>query len=117
MAFESPGELMAARRLNLPMPPSSPITHVFHTADPVPQGACTGFGSPCVGAGYALETKCHLGNKILYDTVTELGWHVDVRKHTIREVITNVLGVERAWEGGRQVPEARPEDEDCVVSS
>jgi len=114
VAFESPGELIAAQRLLLPIPPISPITHIFHTADPVPQGACTGFGSPCIGAGFALETKCHLGNKIVYDTVTELGWRVDVRKHTIREVINNVLGVEREWEGGRQVPEALPEDDDCI---
>jgi len=114
VTFEAPGELMAARRLHLPVPPLSPITHVFHTADPIPQGACTGFGSACVGAGYAMETKCHLGNKIVYDTVTELGWSVDVRKHTIREVITEVIGLEREWEGDREVPESRPEDEDCI---
>lgn len=145
VAFESPGERLAAHRLRLPLPPSSPsspfsphpdpfgapyaapsapVTHVYHTADPIPQGTCTGIGSPCVAGGYALETHCHLGKSIVYDTVTKLSWKVDVRKHTIREVIINV--VERGWDLGegwevdhngmiREVPEALAE-EDCVVS-
>ncbi|KAF8139862.1 hypothetical protein EV363DRAFT_1086963, partial [Boletus edulis] len=49
VAFQAPGERMAAHRLHLPLPPSSPgldlprvpITHVYHNADPIPQGACT----------------------------------------------------------------------------
>lgn len=116
VAFESPGERLAAERLQLPIPPISPITHVYHTADPIPQGTCTGVGSPCVGAGYALETKCHLGKKIVFDTVTKLGWRVNVQKHTIKELITNVLSDDRDWEAGREVPLAVDEDEDCVVS-
>ncbi|KAE9399288.1 alpha/beta-hydrolase [Gymnopus androsaceus JB14] len=69
--------------------------------DPIPQGACTGFGSPCAQAGYALETRCHLGKgiRIRY-----------CRTHSIKEVITKVLeadGVE--WEDGREVPEAKEE--------
>ena len=146
VAFEGPGERRAAQRLHLPLPPdspsfpfspspdpfgpphpahSAPVTHIYHTADPIPQGTCTGIGSPCVAAGYALETRCHLGRSIVYDTVSKLGWKVDVRKHTIREVIINV--VERGWDLGegwevdeegmiRDVPEARYEDE-CVVST
>ena len=136
VAFESPGERLAALRLHLPMPappnetnPGSiygrtPVTHVYHNADPIPQGACTGVGSPCAQGGYALETRCHLGKSIVYDTVGKLGWKVDVRKHPIREVIINV--VERGWDLGqgwevdekgtmRDVPLARVE-EDCVVS-
>ncbi|TDL27412.1 alpha/beta-hydrolase [Rickenella mellea] len=113
VAFESPGEQLAATRLHLPLPPVSPITHVYHTADPIPQGACTGISSPCTHAGFALETRCHLGKSIVYDTVTKLGWSVDVRKHVIREVITKVLEEEGEWEEGREVPIAR-EETDCI---
>ncbi|KAK1217417.1 hypothetical protein PQX77_019957 [Marasmius sp. AFHP31] len=121
VAFESPGERLAAKRLHLPLPPSSlspsssvlPITHVYHNADPIPQGACTGFGSPCAQAGYALETRCHLGKSIVYDTVGQLGWAVDVRTHPIRQVIRRLLEMDDlTWEEGRDVPRAVAE-EDC----
>jgi len=126
VAFESPGERLAATRLRLSLPPPSdgnngsltpdvPITHVYHNADPIPQGACTGFRSPCTRAGYALETRCHLGKTIVYDTVGKLGWGVNVRKHAIREVIVGVLESEEEWEEEREVPLAR-EEEDCIVS-
>ncbi|KAJ7172323.1 alpha/beta-hydrolase [Mycena filopes] len=109
VAFESPGELLAAQRLHLPLPPTHghmdpffpAITHVFHNADPIPQGACTGIGSVCAQGGYALETKCHLGKSIIFDTVNKLGWKVDVRKHVIRDVITKVL--EADGSNGRKV--------------
>ncbi|KIM48735.1 hypothetical protein M413DRAFT_437912 [Hebeloma cylindrosporum] len=147
VAFEAPGERLAASRLHLPLPPPisfppiSPIpisvsqvhmafpfppgkhrqpsipipsppspypppppmhrhiatTHVYHTADPIPQGACTGFGSPCAQAGFALETRCHLGQSIVFDTVKKLGWAVDVRKHIIKEVVLNVLEGDVWW--------------------
>ncbi|OSD08584.1 alpha/beta-hydrolase [Trametes coccinea BRFM310] len=133
VAIESPGERLAAQRLHLPMPPPSssddssatpysraPVTHVYHNADPIPQGACTGVGSPCAQARYALETRCHLGKSIVYDTVGKLGWRVDIRKHVIKEVITHVIEaeVEDGWEedidgSRRDVPIARVE-EDCV---
>jgi len=127
VAFESPGERLAASRLHIPLPrpkdehsnshvPLSPVTHVYHTGDPIPQGVCTGFGSACSQAGYAMETRCHLGKSIVFDTVEKLGWKVDVRKHVIKDVVFKVLeadGVE--WEDGRDVPLARRE-EDCVVS-
>lgn len=166
VAFESPGERLAASRLHLPLPPpilplyppaglpltnlfplptsassrlsvplpSLPIpfpapgyhpiatTHVYHNADPIPQGACTGFGSPCTHAGYALETRCHLGKSIIFDTVGKLGWSVDVRHHVIKEVVLNVLGTEVWWgdedeDGGGDkinVPKAIIE-EGCIV--
>ena len=117
VAFESPGERLAASRLRLPLPPLSPITHVFHNADPIPQGTCTGIGSVCAQSGYALETSCHLGQKIVYDTMGAYGWHAyDVTKHKIKEIATVVLADEREWEPGRQVPLAVPEDEECTVS-
>lgn len=121
VTFEAPGERLAATRLYLPLPPSPPppssssplplsvlsssntphhhhpahphlpITHVYHTSDPIPQGACTGFFSPCTQGGFALETKCHLGKSIVFDTVGKLGWFVDVRTHVIKVVISRLL--------------------------
>ncbi|KAF8634091.1 hypothetical protein AX15_001093 [Amanita polypyramis BW_CC] len=126
IAFESPGERLAAERLQLPLPPLPPdnldedhlppvaVTHIYHTADPIPQGTCTGFGSPCAQAGYAMETKCHLGKSIVFDTVDKLGWRVDVRRHIIRNVIHRVLELDHVeWEEGREVPLARAEV-DCT---
>jgi len=116
VAFESPGERLASTRLNLVLPPVQPVTHVYLNSDPIPQGTCTGFGSACVAAGYALETRCHLGKSIVYDTVGKLGWNVDVRTHVIRTVITRVLDLENVqWEEGREVPQAKAEV-DCTVS-
>lgn len=124
VAFESPGERLAASRLHLSLPPPLTsnssihpvaVTHVYHNADPIPQGACTGIVSPCTHAGYALETRCHLGKSIVYDTVERFNWRVDVRRHVIKDVITKVLEDEGEWEDGREVPLARAE-EDCVVS-
>ncbi|KAL6305303.1 alpha/beta-hydrolase [Sparassis latifolia] len=128
VAFESPGERLAAQRLHLPLPPSSdsvtaygsaPVTHVYHNADPIPQGACTGPYSLCTQAGYALETRCHLGRSIVYDTVGKLGWRVDVATHRIAQVITKVIeaDLDSGWVGEdgieREVPIAR-EEVDCV---
>ena len=123
VAFESPGERLAATRLHLPLPPIQPdrlspdvpITHVYHNADPIPQGACTGIRSACTHGGYALETRCHLGKSIIYDTVGRFGWSVDVRKHVIRTVISQVLDADEEWEEGRKVPHAI--EEDCTVSN
>jgi lipase ATG15 len=86
----------------LPPPPGHhPIatTHVYHNADPIPQGTCTGFGSPCTHAGYALETRCHLGKSVIFDTVGKLGWSVSVTHHVIRGVVTEVLEAESVWWG------------------
>lgn len=96
VGFEAPGDRLPARRLHLPGPPAIPpelsgVTHVYHTADPIPMGACTGAYSGCYAAGFALESKCHTGETILYDTVTVKGWSVDVRTHRISEVINRVL--------------------------
>ncbi|KAI0344961.1 alpha/beta-hydrolase [Trametopsis cervina] len=110
VAFEAPGERLAAARLHLPSPPSlQHITHVYHSADPIPQGKCTGVSSPCAIGGYALETGCHLGKTILYDTVSQLGWSVNARTHGIRVIVEKLLA--KDWEGG--VPEAT-EEADCV---
>ncbi|KAF8597775.1 alpha/beta-hydrolase [Ceratobasidium sp. AG-I] len=132
VAFEAPGERMAAQRLHLPIPPSTQhITHVLNTADPVAMGTCNGPTSSCYLGGYALESKCHLGTSIVYDTVSALHWPVGLQAHftvTITEQLLDedwsekVRKARRRWwlpwspdDGGErvEVPPAAPE-EDCV---
>ncbi|WVO13259.1 hypothetical protein L204_100872 [Cryptococcus depauperatus] len=101
VTFEAPGDFLPASRLHLPLPPGMPsnlsgITHVYHTADPIPMGVCNGAYSGCYAAGFAMESKCHTGETILYDTVKVKGWSVDVRTHRIAEVIDKVLA--EPWE-------------------
>lgn len=113
VTLEAPGDLLPAKRLHLPLPPGVPaeksgITHAYHTADPIPMGLCTGAYSGCYAAGFvshigastrqpyltccqAMESKCHTGQTILYDTVTVKGWSVDIRTHRIGEIINKVL--------------------------
>ncbi|KAG6817035.1 hypothetical protein H0H87_000447 [Tephrocybe sp. NHM501043] len=115
VAFEAPGERLAARRLHLPSPPSTQhIIHVYHTGDPIPLGACTGVTSACAIGGYALETSCHLGKTIRYDTVTRRKWSVSVSGHGIKFIIEKLLNEDWDPESGLEVPVAEPEH-DCVV--
>ncbi|KII89449.1 hypothetical protein PLICRDRAFT_608546 [Plicaturopsis crispa FD-325 SS-3] len=113
VAFEAPGEKLAATRLHLPSPPSTQhITHVLHTADPLAMGTCTGVTSICGIGGYAMESRCHLGKVVRYDTVSKLGWSVDSRTHGIKVVIEKLLAEDWPHAEGRTVPLAEPE-EDC----
>jgi lipase ATG15 len=75
VGFEAPGDLLPAQRLHLPLPPGanfgkgqemSHVFQVFHTADPIAMGTCNGALSSCSVAGYALETRCHLGQSIIF---------------------------------------------------
>lgn len=94
VAFESPGDLLASQRLHLPLPfdpDFDMIWHIGNTADPIYMGTCNGASSSCNLAGYAMESRCHSGWEISYDTVKELKWSVDVRKHRIKTVISDVL--------------------------
>ncbi|OZJ06141.1 hypothetical protein BZG36_01019 [Bifiguratus adelaidae] len=96
VAFQSPGDRLAARRLHLPGPPGiryedMPIWHFGNTADPVFMGVCTGVTTSCWYAGYALETKCHTGKTCVWDVVKEEGWRVDIRAHRITDVIERIL--------------------------
>ncbi|KZO98956.1 alpha/beta-hydrolase [Calocera viscosa TUFC12733] len=114
VAFESPAERLASRRLHLPLPPSDDhITHVYHTGDPVAMGTCNGVVSWCNTVGIALETKCHNGLVIRYNTVEERGWGVSSRYHSIVYIIDNLLNED--WNATVSVPEAsRAYEEDCV---
>ncbi|KAF8968084.1 alpha/beta-hydrolase [Flammula alnicola] len=116
VTFEAPGERLAATRLHLPSPPSTHhVTHVYHTADPIAMGTCNGVLSSCALGGYALETACHLGQSIVYDTVSNASWTVDIRTHGIVNVIEKLLS--DPWppsvEVGLDVPKAAAEV-DCV---
>lgn len=103
ISYEAPGDLLPSRRLHLPLPPpptsfrggksTGPeiTTHVFHNADPIAMGVCNGALSSCAVAGFALETRCHSGQSVVYDTVGRLGWSVDIRTHSIKPVIEQVL--------------------------
>ncbi|KAJ7613852.1 Alpha/Beta hydrolase protein [Mycena polygramma] len=114
VAFETPGDKMAAARLHLPSPPSTHhITHVYHTADPMAMGTCTGITSPCSLGGFALETRCHLGQRILYDTVSQRGWSVDSRTHSIQYLIDKLLNEDWDPATGLEVPLV-DEETDCV---
>ncbi|KAJ7184723.1 Alpha/Beta hydrolase protein [Mycena filopes] len=114
VAFETPGEKMAATRLHLPSPPSlHHITHVYHTGDPIPMGTCTGVASSCALGGFALESRCHLGQRILYDTVTKRGWSVDARQHGIQFILDKLLNEDWDPEQGVEVPEVDVQA-DCV---
>lgn len=78
-------------------------------------GTCNGILSSCALGGFAMETRCHQGKSIVYDTVSNLSWSVDIRKHGIVNVIEEILG--KPWQPsedvGRSVPPAAAE-EDCV---
>ncbi|KAH0584633.1 Putative lipase ATG15 [Termitomyces sp. J132] len=114
VAFEAPGERTAAKRLHLPSPPSTQhITHVYHTGDPIPLGACTGVTSACAIGGYAMETGCHLGKTVRYDTVTKRNWGVSVSTHPIKFIIEKLLNEDWDSENGLEVPVAEAE-KDCV---
>lgn len=96
VAFEAPGEFLAAKRLHLPFPPGLPpylegIWHIGHTADPIFMGTCNGASSSCSIAGYAMETSCHTGRVCIYDVVNDKGWRVNMLNHRIHTVIDGIL--------------------------
>jgi len=69
----------------------------------------------CAVGGFALESRCHTGQVILYDTVQKLGWSVDVRNHGIRVVADRLLSEDADWKAefneDNEVPEEDDEDE------
>ena len=81
-------------------------------------GTCTGFGSSCNAAGVALETWCHLGQTVKYDTITQLGCSANVMHHWHGITGVGVLAREDIdWARNRinkSVPVPAPET-DCVV--
>jgi lipase ATG15 len=63
-----------------------------------------------------MESRCHLGNVIEYDTVTNLSWPVRITTHPIATVIEYILS--KPWpaaeEQGLEVPTMKTQD-DCLV--
>ncbi|KAJ2909505.1 putative lipase atg15 [Coemansia aciculifera] len=119
VGFEALGDRMAARRLHLPLPPSvalerMPLFHVGNTADPVFMGMCTGRTSSCYYAGYALESKCHNGRIMVFDTVARRNWRMDIRHHRINEVIYLVFEPWGNTDPEETIPLLLSEDKDCV---
>ena len=147
VAFEAPGELMFASRLNI-LPPASalnwfwpspkpknpatpdkpatpaepgkpeksppthtysyemyrsffdsvPIYHFGNNGDPIFLGVCTGPSSACYYAGYAMESKCHIGKTCIYDIdnisrrmtpekFLNASAHMDIRNHRIEKAL------------------------------
>lgn len=81
-------------------------------------GTCTGVASSCGLAGIALETRCHLGQVIRYDTVSKLGWSANIIHHGIQALIDGVLSKEDLnWgeDGEARLVPALTTEEDCVV--
>ena len=79
----------------------------------------------CARAGYSLETRCHLGRVIEFDTQSRFGWRGDIRHHPLSVMINKVLGAGGLWPDPHNpgndtgstwvtVPDAR-EQLDCQV--
>lgn len=94
VSFESPPQALAAQRLGLAVHPNPRLHGAYHfgnTADPVYMGACNGWTSSCAIAGLAFESQCFTGQRCVYDTVADKGWHMSITNHRINYVIPNVL--------------------------
>ena len=94
VSFESPPQALAAQRLGLTVHPDPRLHGGFHfgnTGDPVYMGACNGWTSSCAIAGLAFESQCFTGQRCVYDTVADKGWHMSITNHRINYVIPNVL--------------------------
>ncbi|KAJ7612285.1 alpha beta-hydrolase [Roridomyces roridus] len=108
VAFETPGEKMAATRLHLPSPQSTHhITHVYHNGDYV---LCL---PSCTDLTFPALRRCHLGQRVLFDTVGKRGRSVDSRQHGIQFIVEKVLNEDWDPENGREVPEVDVQ-EDCI---
>jgi hypothetical protein len=74
------------------------------------------YRAPADACIFVLVCSCHLGNIIEYDTVTNLSWSVDVRTHSIAQIVDRVLS--EPWgpanELGFEVPPLKRQD-DCLV--
>ncbi|KAF9927045.1 putative lipase atg15 [Mortierella alpina] len=121
--FQTPGDARYAKRVGLVKQNLSgrdlkkmPVWQFGHTADPVFMGTCNGPTSSCYSAGYALETKCHLGRTCIYDTMTELGWRQNIQAHTIFTFIGVVENWPNMTQGREVVPGCLPQIncEDCT---
>lgn len=49
--------LLMCNNHRYPQPSTQHVTHVYHTADPIPMGTCNGVFSPCAIGGFAFESR------------------------------------------------------------
>jgi lipase ATG15 len=94
VTFEAPPQALAAERLGLAVYPDPRLHGAYHfgnTGDPIFMGACNGWTSSCAIAGLAFESQCFTGQRCVYDTVADKGWHMSITNHRINYVIPNVL--------------------------
>lgn len=54
-------------------------------------GTCTGPSSLCGSAGYAMESECHAGQVVLYNTTGLLGWSTNIATHRIATMTDDLL--------------------------
>eukprot|EP00004_Rigifila_ramosa_P017764 TRINITY_DN4360_c0_g1_i1.p1 TRINITY_DN4360_c0_g1~~TRINITY_DN4360_c0_g1_i1.p1 ORF type:complete len:201 (+),score=42.50 TRINITY_DN4360_c0_g1_i1:567-1169(+) len=89
IAFQAPPDLLFAERIGFEIDRNNMtdylIFHVGNDGDPFYLGECNGFGSTCYTSGYALETKCHLGNRCVYTGAR----FVQPTNHQISNVISD----------------------------
>ncbi|KAJ1814354.1 putative lipase atg15 [Coemansia sp. RSA 2598] len=119
VGFEAPGDRLASERLHLPQPPGSiqrrlPLFHIGNTADPVYMGMCSGRTSSCYYAGYAMESRCHNGRLLIFDTVQRRDWRLDIRHHRINEIIYLVIEPWGLLDPEEPFPELRFEHPKCA---
>ncbi|KAI3634972.1 hypothetical protein MIR68_007353 [Amoeboaphelidium protococcarum] len=107
VTFQAPGERQFAERLGLldnvdhlkELHPEDdqiyrlkvPIYHIGNNADVIYLGKCTGIGSVCFYGGYAIETKCHVGNVCNY----KIDRSPDVFYHKMATVLKEIIGPQR----------------------
>jgi len=69
--YEAPGEAQFAERIGIKPPVEEyknlPIYHFGNNGDPIYMGKCTGITSTCYYSGFAMETKCHVGQLYMFD--------------------------------------------------
>ncbi|KAF9149961.1 putative lipase atg15 [Linnemannia schmuckeri] len=121
--YSSPGDARYGQKVGLVKPnlkesdlEKMPVWQFGHTGDPIYMGTCNGATSSCYSAGYAMETKCHLGRTCVYDTMTELGWRQNIQGHTIFKFISVVENWYNMTKGREEVPKCLPQTDcqDCV---
>jgi len=84
-------------RVNSLLSPYSLQRTISHTAHPTSIGTHTRPFSTCGVAGYAMESRHHIGNITEYHTVTELSWAVRLTNHPLATVIDSTIKAMARW--------------------
>jgi putative lipase involved disintegration of autophagic bodies len=74
-------------------------------------GVCNGVTSTCALGGYAMESRCHMGRLLKYDTVSKRNWGVGISRHSIKVIVEELLHED--WDEDSAVPPISTEA-DCV---